>query len=245
MRSTAWVDVPSIRNSKVASTESAKCRLPRRGRATWSREQHSQMGVSTAKGKYSPIRNPSSAPVCPAGSSTANPQPNMTPRYSRKTPSSCLGLKQNSARMPAPMLAKATSAISCRLLRSSRQCHRVSGSINHICGTVVLVTVISDVRPGTGRTQKASPRWSVGSSPSGTASSDRVERQSTSSGTSAGASKAKRQCPGPVCCQPVRVTPRVSCSWVRASSLTACGQRRLSRMHSPRIRLTSRAESRK
>ena len=72
------------------------------------------------------------------------------------------------------MLAKATSAISCRLLRSSRQCHRVSGSINHICGTVVLVTVISDVRPGTGRTQKASPRWSVGSSPSGTASSDRV-----------------------------------------------------------------------
>ena len=115
----------------------------------------------------------------------------------------------------------------------------------HICGTVVLVTVISDVRPGTGRTQKASPRWSVGSSPSGTASSDRVERQSTSSGTSAGASKAKRQCPGPVCCQPVRVTPRVSCSWVRASSLTACGQRRLSRMHSPRIRLTSKAESRK
>ena len=123
-----------------------------------------------------------------------------------------LGLEAEQRQNARTHAAKATSAISCRLLRSSRQCTGWSGSINHICGTVVLVTVISDVRPGTGRTQKASPRWSVGSSPSGTASSDRVERQSTSSGTSAGASKAKRQCRAGLL-PAGQGDARVSCSW--------------------------------
>ena len=37
----------------------------------------------------------------------------------------------------------------------------------------------------------------------------------------------------------------LSCLLLFLLLLTACGQHRLSRMHSPRIRLTSKAESRK
>ena len=127
----------------------------------------------------------------------------MMPRYSRKYPSSYCGLKQNRARMPAPMLTNAASVTSCRLLRRSSQRQAVPAGISQARGTEGARTVISEAPSGR---RKNSSLRSMGSSASGWTLRVRPGKQTTHSASAGASVNCTRHCPGEVCVQPVRVT---------------------------------------